>query len=156
MAINEGHTQFQSSPPSQWDQSQHIYPHSYHGTPAQEYSGFSFDAPQSPMATAAFGTAIYQRSMPSQLQQLIMPPWPSMLSNQSHATYQHHYLQPVEPIQPMTIGPLVTPISATSGHANSTPRKFLTPQDRKRMCLYAKEHPYSKQTEIGGALYVIC
>ena len=151
MADDERNTGFQSSPPSQWGQSPHIYPHSHHGTPAQEYSGFNFGTPQLPMATDAFSTTIHQRPMPPQLQPLIMPQWPSMLSSQSHATYQHHYPQPVQPIQPMTIGPLITPVSATSGRSTSTPRKTLTDHDRKRMCLYAEEHPHSKQTEIGGA-----
>ena len=154
MADDERHTGFQSSPPSQWGHSPHIYPHSHHGTPAQEYSGFNFGTPHLPMASDGFSATLHQRPMPPQLQPLIMPQWPSMLSSQSHATFQHQYPQPVQPIQPMTLGQLVTPISATSGRSTSTPRKTLTDQDRKHMCIYAEEHPHSKQTEIGGAFVI--
>jgi hypothetical protein len=38
----------------------------------------------------------------------------------------------------------------TTGRTSSTPRKTLTDADRRRMCLYAEEHPTVKQTEIGG------
>ena len=154
MADDERHTGFQSSPPSQWGHSPHIYPHSHHGTPAQEYSGFNFGTPHLPMASDGFSATLHQRPMPPQLQPFIMPQWPSMLNSQSHATFQHQYPQPVQPIQPMTLGQLVTPISATSGRSTSTPRKTLTDQDRKHMCIYAEKHPRSKQTEIGGAFVV--
>lgn len=158
MADDELHACYRASPPSQWDahfgqrsMAERPY-HLHHGTPAQEYSGFNFDTPQLPMASDGFSATLHQRRTPPQLQQLIMPQWPSMLSSQAHATFQHQYPQPVQPIQPMTLGQLVTPVSATSGRSTSTPRKSLTDQDRKRMCIYAEEHPHSKQTEIGGAL----
>ena len=151
MADDDRQSGYQSSPPSQWGHSPHIYPHSHHGTPAQEYSGFNFGTPQLPMESGTFSSNIQHRPMPPQLQPLIMPQWPSMLSSQSHATtYQPMFPQPVQPIQPMSIGPLQTPVSATSGRSTSTPRKTLTDSDRKRMCQYAEDHPNSKQTEIGG------
>jgi hypothetical protein len=157
MADDDRHPAFQSSPPTPWGQSPHIYPHSHHGTPAQEYSGFNFTTPQLPMEPNAFSSSLQQRPMPPQLQPLIMPQWPSMLSSQSaHSTYQPLFPQPVQPIQPMSIGPLQTPISATSTRSTSTPRKTLTDADRKRMCQYAEEHPNSKQTEIGGAFAIDC
>lgn len=155
MADDERHTGFQSSWRETTMANEHVYPHSHHGTPAQEYSGFNWGTPQLPMATDGFSATLHQRPMPPQLQPLIMPQWPSMLNSQSHATFQHQYPQPVQPIQPMTLGQLVTPVSATSGRSTSTPRKTLTDQDRKRMCIYAEEHPHSKQTEIGGALLSI-
>ena len=152
MATDDRNAGYQSSPPSQWSQSPHIYPHSHHGTPAQEYSGFNFSSPQLSMESSTFSSTVQQRPMPQQLQPLIMPQWPSMLNSQSHTAYQPMFPQPVQPIQPMSIGPLSTPVSATSGRSTSTPRKTLTDADRKRMCQYAEDHPNSKQTEIGGAL----
>lgn len=148
MADDEHQHRYQSSPPvGSWE---HIYPHSHHGTPAQEYSGFNFSSPQVPMEPGAFGSSIQQRPVHQQLQPLIMPQWPSMLSSQSHSSFQPMFPQPVQPIQPVTMGALQTPISAVSSRSGTTPRKTLTDLDRKRMCQYAEEHPNSKQTEIGG------
>lgn len=151
MADDEHHVAYpQTSPPTQWGHIPHVYPHSHHGTPAQEYSGFNFGTPHVAMEPGAFSNGIQQRLMPPQLQPLVMPQWPSMLSSQSHSTFQPVYPPPVQPIQPITLGALQTPVSATSTRSASTPRKTLTDIDRKRMCQYAEEHPNSKQTEIGG------
>ena len=151
MADNDRHGAYpQSSPPNQWCATPHIYPHSHHGTPAQEYSGFNFGSSHVAMEPGAFGSGIQQRSMAPTLQPLVMPQWPSMLSSQSHSNYQPVYPPPVQPIQPISIGQLQTPVSATSARSTSTPRKTLTDIDRKRMCQYAEDHPNSKQTEIGG------
>lgn len=147
MADDEHRAPFHSAPPASWDQIPHIYPHSHHGTPAQEYSGFNFSSPQLHMSPNAFDGGFQQRPMPQQLQPLVMPQWPSMLNSQVHSTFQPVYPQPVQPIQPMQ---LPTPVSATSTRSTSTPRKTLTDLDRKRMCQYADENPNAKQTEIGG------
>jgi len=151
MADDDRHAAYpQSSPPTQWPATAHVYAHSHHGTPSQEYSGFNFGTPHMPMEPSAFGSGIQQRSMAPQLQPLVMPQWPSMLSSQSHSTYQPIYPPPIQPIQPVPMQTLQTPVSATSTRSASTPRKTLTDIDRKRMCQYAEEHPNSKQTEIGG------
>lgn len=149
MADDDRNSTYRSSPSTHWTHFPH-HPHSHHGTPAQEYTGFNFTSPQLPMEPSAFTSSIHQRPMHQQLQPLVMPQWPSMLNSQPHATYQPMYPQPVQPIQPMSVGPLQTPVSATSTRSSSTPRKTLTDLDRKRMCQYAEEHPNSKQTEIGG------
>jgi len=148
MAHDDGTSHYhQSSPPTtSWE---HIYPHSHHGTPAQEYSGFHFVAPQMHMEPSGFSNSIQQRPVHQQLQPLIMPQWPSMLGNQAHS-FQPLYSQPVQPGPPMSMGSVQTPISAVSSRSGSTPRKTLTDHDRRRMCQYAEEHPNSKQTEIGG------
>ncbi|CAK4032331.1 centromere binding b [Lecanosticta acicola] len=147
-------TAYRSSPPTHWGQSPHVYPHSHHGTPAQEYTSFNFASPHIPMEPSVFSggasSTIQQRPVHQQLQPLVMPQWPSMLNSHSHSTYQPMFPQPVQPIQPMSIAPLHTPVSATSTRSTSTPRKTLTDLDRKRMCQYAEEHPNSKQTEIGA------
>ncbi|KAK4541382.1 hypothetical protein LTR36_007983 [Oleoguttula mirabilis] len=148
MADDDQQRHFQSSPPTgSWD---HVYPHSHHGTPAQEFSGFNFSTPQLPMEPSAFNNSMQQRPMHQQLQPLIMPQWPSMLNSQTHTTFQPMYPQHVQPIQPMSLGPLQSPLSAVSARSAPTPRKTLTDMDRKRMCQYADEHPNAKQTEIGA------
>ncbi|KAK5125318.1 hypothetical protein LTR85_000427 [Meristemomyces frigidus] len=151
MADDDHQRHFQPSPPiGSWE---HIYPHSHHGTPAQEYSGFNFSSPQLPMEPSAFNSSMQQRPMHQQLQPLIMPQWPSMLNSQAHSTFQPMFpqpVQPVQPIQPMSLGPLQSPLSAASMRSAPTPRKTLTDMDRKRMCQYAEEHPNAKQTEIGA------
>lgn len=157
MADDEhGHVAYQTSSPNPWSPNPHVYPHSHHGTPAQEYSGFQFTSPPPPLETSAFDPAMHQRQIHQHLQPLVMPQWPSMLNSQSHPPFQQMFppptqpIQPIQPIQPMSITPIATPVSAASARSSSTPRKTLTDLDRKRMCQYAEEHPNSKQTDIGG------
>ncbi|KAK1050374.1 hypothetical protein LTR12_017987 [Friedmanniomyces endolithicus] len=152
MADDDQHNRYQSSPPLGSNSWEHIYPHSHHGTPAQEYTGFSF-SPQMPMEPT-FNSAIRPRPLPPQLQPLIMPQWPSMLNNQSHSTFPPMFPQPVQPIQPVTLGALQTPVSAVSIRPSPTPRKTLTDADRKRMCQYAEDNQNAKQTEIGAVFGV--
>nr|OQO22320.1 hypothetical protein B0A51_09915 [Rachicladosporium sp. CCFEE 5018]OQO22388.1 hypothetical protein B0A51_10851 [Rachicladosporium sp. CCFEE 5018] len=138
---------YHSSPPTTWGQTTHVYPHSHHGTPAQEYAGFNFELPQpAPVDPNTFPLSYQQRPTLQQLQPLVMPQWPSMLNNQSHSTFAPLYPQPVQPSQPMQ---LPTPISAGGSRSATTPRKTLTDADRRRMCQYAEENPTAKQTEIG-------
>lgn len=159
MADDERNTGFRSPPATHWTPSSRIYSHSHHGTPAQEYQGFNFTSPQMAMEPSAFSNSTQQRPMHQHLQPLVMPQWPSMLGTQAHSTYQPIYaaaqpVQSVQSIQPLSAGPLHTPVSATSTRSASTPRKTLTDLDRKRMCQYAEEHPNSKQTEIGSEFCV--
>jgi hypothetical protein len=149
MADDQHQSTYQPSPSITWGRSPQIYPHSHHGTPAQEYSSFHFGSPQLSLGSNTFETTMPQRPIQQQLQPLVMPQWPSMLNSQSHQTYQPSYPQTVQPIQPMTMAPLQTPISATSSRSASTPRKTLTDADRKQMCQYAEDNPSAKQTEIG-------
>lgn len=121
--------------------------HSHHQSPVQEHNGFAFQPmPMEPMYASS--SMPPPRTTYQQLQPLITPQWPSMLTSQSSF---HTPLYPSAPIQSAQI---VTPQSApaTTGRTSSTPRKTLTDGDRKRMCQYAEEHPTVKQTEIGGEL----
>ncbi|OCL06415.1 CenpB-DNA-bind-domain-containing protein [Glonium stellatum] len=121
------------------------YSHSQHQSPVQEYNGFAFTPlPMEPLYTTGMHPP---RTTHQQLQPLIMPQWPSMLTSQSS------YVPPIFPTAPVPITPAsATPVSATStrSHTSSTPRKTLTDADRRRMCLYHEEHPTVKQTEIGA------
>ncbi|KAI4726852.1 hypothetical protein E4T49_05353 [Aureobasidium sp. EXF-10728] len=130
--------------PMRWSE-QHPYPHSYHGTPAQEYTGFGWGSPPFPMHSAAFSQSPPLRPTHQQLQPLMMP-WPSMIGSQ-----QTFY----PPLLPQTqVGatspPTVTPVSAgSSTRSGPSVRKTLSDDDRRRMCKYAEENPTAKQTEIG-------
>ncbi|KAF2267818.1 CenpB-DNA-bind-domain-containing protein, partial [Lojkania enalia] len=117
-----------------------------HQSPVQDYNGFSnyTGLPMEPLYTTQMHPP---RTTHPQLQPLIMPQWPSMLTSQST------YVPPIYPSAPVPITPAsATPVSATSTHSrtSSTPRKTLTDADRRRMCLYHEEHPTVKQTEIGA------
>lgn len=157
MADDDRSSGYRSSPPTHWSQSSHIYPHSHHGTPAQEYSGFTFASPQMPMEPSAFsGSSMQPRPVHQQLQPLVMPQYPSMLGSQATApSYHAMYPQSMQSVQTIPVGPLHTPVSATSTRSTSTPRKTLTDLDRKRMCQYAEENPNAKQTEIGGVFQIV-
>lgn len=132
------------------------YPH--HSSPVQDFNGFHAFTPM-PMEPM-YGNGMHPphpshpppRSTHQQLQPLIMPQWPSMLTSQS--TYQPS----IFPSAPVPITPAsATPVSATSTHSrtSSTPRKTLTDQDRRRMCQYHEDNPTVKQTEIGGTRQII-
>ncbi|KAK4976513.1 hypothetical protein LTR66_010852 [Elasticomyces elasticus] len=122
------------------------YPHSYHGTPVHEYTGFTFSPPYIPMEPRYTGNMQPPRTTHQQLQPLVMPQWPSMLSNQAHIVPQ------ILPTAPVPIMPLLTPVSASSNRSSiaPTPRKTLTDADRREMCLFHKKYPTMKQTEIGA------
>lgn len=128
----------------QWVDSNTFNP-SHHPSPMHEYNGFAFTP--LPMESLYSGLPS-SRTAHQQLQPLIMPQWPSMLTSQST------YVPPVYPPASIPVGSVSTPISAssTSTRPASTPRKTLTDSDRRRMCLYHEEHPTVKQTEIGGKL----
>ena len=128
--------------------------HSPHAqSPAQEYNGFGYMA-------SAHGLPLdstYQRSMPlaytahQPQQPLITAQWPSMITNPSNVPAQPAPTPPtLAPIHTFaaahSLPPLTTPVP------QSTARRTLTDQDRRRMCIYHDENPTVKQTEIGGMI----
>ncbi|KAF2651988.1 CenpB-DNA-bind-domain-containing protein [Lophiostoma macrostomum CBS 122681] len=132
-----------------WQHDGGAYNHSQHQSPVQDYHGLPYSTNYTPLPMEPLypqGMHPPRTTVP-QLQPLIMPQWPSMLTSQST------YVPPIFPSAPVPITPAsATPVSATSTHSrtSSTPRKTLTDQDRRRMCLYHEEHPTVKQTEIGA------
>jgi hypothetical protein len=134
-----------------WHDNGISYGHPQHQSPVQDYNGFNNYAPlpMEPIYTTGMHPP---RTTHPQLQPLIMPQWPSMLTSQST------YVPSIFPSASVPITPAsATPVSATStrSHTSSTPRKTLTDADRRRMCLYHEEHPTVKQTEIGGTFSVL-
>lgn len=135
---------------------EHQYPHSHHGTPAQEYAGFNWSSPPMPVHPNAFLQTAPQRPQHQMLQPLVMPQtmplWPSQLSSQ--ASYMPTMVQQA-PLPSMASVPIMTPVSASSSRSSATPRRTLTDDDRRRMCVYHEQHPTMKQTEIGGKCSMI-
>jgi hypothetical protein len=128
----------------QWMDNANVYG-SQHHSPVHEYNGLSFTPmPMEPMYST--GSMPPPRTTHQALQPLIMPSWPSML-----LTSQSTYPPPLYPSAPLPAPPVSAPLSAppATGRSSSTPRRTLTDADRRRMCLYAEEHPTVKQTEIG-------
>lgn len=120
------------------------YTSSQHQSPIHEYNGFGFTAPTTlPMELS------YNRAIPppfathQQLQPLLMPQWPSMMTSQS--TFTPSILPSAPAPAPVSAAAPSQPV-----HTTSTPRRTLTDADRRRMCMYHEENPTVKQTEIGG------
>ncbi|KAI9770109.1 MAG: hypothetical protein M1840_003559 [Geoglossum simile] len=144
MDHSQSHGQENSFASSQWMEISG-YPAPQHHSPAHEYGAFGFV--HSPPAMSV--EANYNRMNPpahtthQQLQPLIMPQWPSMLTSQSA------FNPPIVPTAPSS-APMSTTASSHSTHSTSSPRRTLTDADRRRMCIYHEEHPTVKQTEIGA------
>ncbi|KAJ5255454.1 hypothetical protein N7497_007059 [Penicillium chrysogenum] len=116
-----------------------------HSPPMPEYSGFDY-GPSQLMAVDSYGMSIPPpyASMP-----LPMPShsWPSMLT--THSPFAASGLPvcttptSVSPSAPMP------PVRKTST-GGSTPRRTLTDDDRRQMCIYHEENKTAKQTDIGA------
>jgi hypothetical protein len=146
---------------SAWHESAGYNPH--HSPPVPDYNAFHAYPPlpleplyanamHPPHPTHPTHPTPTPRTTHQQLQPLIMPQWPSMLTSQST------YHPPLFPSAPVPITPAsATPVSATSTHSrtSSTPRKTLTDTDRRRMCQYHEDNPTVKQTEIGGTIRLV-
>ncbi|CAL5867298.1 uncharacterized protein PFLUO_LOCUS1513 [Penicillium psychrofluorescens] len=119
----------------------------HNSPPIPEYSGFDYGpSPLMAVDSVSYGMSIPPpyASMP-----LAMPShsWPSMLANQSPF---HESGMPPAPV-PTSVSPSapMPPIRRTST-GGSTPRRTLTDEDRRLMCLYHEENKTAKQTDIGA------
>ncbi|KAJ5746413.1 hypothetical protein N7520_011595 [Penicillium odoratum] len=116
-----------------------------HSPPMPEYSGFEY-GPSPIMAVDGYGMNLPPpyTSMP-----LPMPShaWPSMLTH--HSTFHENGLPPVP--TPISVSPSAPmPPIRKSSTGGATPRRTLTDEDRRQMCLYHEEHKTAKQTDIGA------
>lgn len=146
----------QSHTSSPWTDQHNLYPHSHHGTPAQEYMAYNWGQPPLPdgmpyqqtVPDAQYSMAYDQRLDPP------MPQWPSQLTG-DHSMYKTVAMPPLQSI------PLIDPFASSSmpsasGPSNTpNPRRTLTDDDRRDMCRYAEAHPNLKQIEIGGEQYYL-
>lgn len=84
-------------------------------------------------------------------QSQISSAWPSSFSNAT--TYGHNNYSRHENAGAASTAPLPTSTSRLTPTARTPrvgPRKTLTDEDRREICLYHRQHPDKKQTEIGG------
>lgn len=123
------------------------------------YSSYPFEhstqTSQNPMYSTGAGssmlTSSHHPSAPAQL-----PSWSGVFSDPSQ--YGSHSQLTHDPVRSNTTVSLPSSSRlppATSGSIRTPrvgPRKTLTDDDRREICLYHRQHPDKKQTEIGGVL----
>ncbi|KAG8625422.1 hypothetical protein KVT40_007173 [Elsinoe batatas] len=150
-------SQSHTSPP--WPD-QHLYPHSHHGTPATEYSDYGWGQPAMPNPIIPYPyqpvDAQYQIPFEQRLDPPPMPQWPSQLTGDHSSMYKTMGV----PAQPTMLGNEMFPrgmMASSSAAATSStpnPRRTLTDDDRREMCVFAEENPTLKQIEIGARFKV--
>ncbi|KAL8684569.1 MAG: hypothetical protein Q9224_006266 [Gallowayella concinna] len=135
-----------------------------HQSPLHDFNRYYLSSPSHIHLQSIYNrpAATSQSSNPT-LYPLIVPQWPSQLTNPSLSPPPPQPLSTSSaPAQtPRPILPLMTPVDSipTPLSAPAAPepiptppsgRKTLTDQDRRRMCQYHEENPSVKQTEIGS------
>jgi len=125
-------------------------PHSHHGTPANEHTGFAWPGPtidsdiKHPSASIPLQQPRIARTPP-------MPQWPSQLSDLvpwKTPPYEQQMLMATMAMAPPPI-PSIEHGMPIPSRPKSNPRRTLTDEDRKRMCEYAQANPGTKQIDIG-------
>ena len=143
---DNGHDQFGQSP---WMDMNSFPPqHQPQGLP--EYHGFGYGSSPPMSMKSSFGITVPPpyASLP-----LTMPShtWPSMLA--AHTPLPEANTESTPTPAPASSPPSTTrvrsPRRKSSGPAPN-PRKTLTDDDRRRMCIYHEENKSAKQTDIGG------
>lgn len=122
------------------------YGQSQHHSPINDFNGFTYGPSPVMPVEPSYSMSIPQPYTSQQLLPLSTPSqWPSMLTTQS--TFPPVPLPPMPMSSMPTLHPIHTaPVTSTA----PTPRRTLTDNDRRRMCMYHEENPHVKQTEIGG------
>jgi hypothetical protein len=128
--------------------------HSPHQSPMHEYNAFGFMSATAVPLDSVYARpshATYTTAMPT-LHPLIMPQWPSQITNPSEGgpPTAIPLPRPLAPVSAMTTPHSAPPATPAPAPAPSTARRTLTDHDRRRMCQYHEDHPTVKQTEIGG------
>ncbi|KAJ5163452.1 DNA binding HTH domain Psq-type [Penicillium coprophilum] len=129
-------------PHSPWEMGTFTSPQ--HSPPMPEYSGFDYGQSQL-MAVDSYGMSI---PPPYATMPLPMPShsWPSMLT--THSPFAASGLAISTPTSVSPSAPM-PPVRKTST-GGSTPRRTLTDEDRRQMCIYHEENKTAKQTDIGA------
>ncbi|KAI4089612.1 MAG: hypothetical protein LQ339_008518 [Xanthoria mediterranea] len=134
-----------------------------HQSPLHDFNHFYMSSPSQLHLESIYSRpAVTSQTSNPPLYPLIVPQWPSQLTNPSLSPPSSQPLSSSSaPAQtPRPILPLSTPVDTIptplSAPAAPTPipipqsgRRTLTDQDRRRMCQYHEENPSVKQTEIG-------
>ena len=119
-----------------------------------DYSSYHYSTPQPPHLSTFAGLPGYAPFTPRNPPVLLTTPLPSQLLG------QQGYQQP--PRLPALEQPLLSSYGSKTSPASSiptpnsarthtpTPRRTLTNADRRRMCIYKRDHPTKSQQDIGG------
>ncbi|KAL8879189.1 MAG: hypothetical protein Q9198_003154 [Flavoplaca austrocitrina] len=134
-----------------------------HQSPLHDFNNFYMTSPQLHLESIYPRPATSSQTSNPPLYPLVVPQWPSQLTNPSLSppTSQPLSSSSAPVLTPRPILPLSTPVdnmpTPLSAPAAPTPipipqsgRRTLTDQDRRRMCQYHEENPSVKQTEIGS------
>lgn len=120
-----------------------------HSPPMPEYSGFDFGTSTMVMDSP------YGMSMPPPYATMPLPmpahSWPSMLATNPPFPETGMHVSAHASVSPTT--PMLQVRKTSTG--GSTPRRTLTDEDRRQMCLYHEENKTAKQTDIGGEHVVV-
>ncbi|KAK9854997.1 hypothetical protein MYU51_003331 [Penicillium brevicompactum] len=115
-----------------------------HSPPMPEYSGFDFGTSTMVMDSP------YGMSMPPPYATMPLPmpahSWPSMLATNPPFPETGMHVSAHASVSPTT--PMLQVRKTSTG--GSTPRRTLTDEDRRQMCLYHEENKTAKQTDIGA------
>ncbi|OJJ47652.1 hypothetical protein ASPZODRAFT_15103 [Penicilliopsis zonata CBS 506.65] len=119
----------------------------HNSPPIPDFHGFAYSSsPVMTLEASSYGMSIPPpyASLP-----LAIPshPWPSLLTTQPQ--YSEIAVAPVS-MAPALSHTAPLPSSRKSSTSGSTPRRTLTDDDRRRMCLYHEENKTAKQTDIGA------
>lgn len=145
---------------SQWvDMDTFNNPPQQQSPPVPEFHGFNYGPspimpvePSYPISIPPPYTSLHTSlhlTMPSH-------PWPSMLTTQSSFPESTLSSAPAPaPTLSIPQPPPIRPIHTSPTSHGPTPRRTLTDEDRRRMCLYHEEHKTAKQTDIGGTVFLL-
>ncbi|KAL8996259.1 MAG: hypothetical protein Q9169_004190 [Polycauliona sp. 2 TL-2023] len=134
-----------------------------HQSPLHDFHNYYMPSPQLHLDPIYSRPPVTSQTTNPPLYPLIVPQWPSQLTNPSLSPPSSQPLSSssAPALTPRPILPLTTPNDSIptplSAPAAPTPipipqsgRRTLTDQDRRRMCQYHEENPSVKQTEIGS------
>lgn len=115
--------------------------------PLSDYPGFGYGPPSVMSMGGPFAMSMPPPPYASLPLTNSSHTWPSMLANQ--APYSDPAL-PLASAAPPVSAPTPAPPSRKPSIGGSTPRRTLTDEDRRNMCLYHEDNKTAKQTDIGG------
>jgi hypothetical protein len=130
--------------------------HSSRESPQQGYQGYTFGQPPQVAQATMYNTDAGSNGMTSGQHQApanLPSSWSGVY------TYAQNYDQPTQTrnesgssstMLPHAAAPRIPSVSGSLRAQRVGPRKTLTDEDRREICLYHRQHPDKKQTEIGG------
>lgn len=131
-------------------------------SPIHNYPSYSFEQSTQPPHDSMYSTGAgpsmltsgHHQSAPTQL-----PSWSGIFSDTSqygpHSQLTHDPVHSNNTVSLPSSSSRLPPVTSGSIRAPRVgPRKTLTDDDRREICLYHRQHPDKKQTEIGGMFHV--